>query len=286
MAPKDPPAPSVAAFRAKVERLSNLPTLPQLMDKVTRLIADPAKSMAHVGEEIAKDQVLASRLLKLVNSAFYGFPQRISTITHALVLLGYDAVRGLIVSTSVFGKIPPESFPLWRHSVATSLLARALGEAMGQADLEELAVAGLLHDLGKVIMTLEAPDDRAAAVKLAREAEMPLWRAEHRLLGFDHAEVGQWLCEKWKLPPKLSAPIGSHHRPWHTEREGMRVAIVAVADAFARGMAAPAEADLPLFPLDDAVEKLVTLPDAHLERIVENVLPQIDNLKLMTPVDR
>ena len=156
-----------ASFRKKVEKLSNLPTLPKLLQKFTMMINDPKISIKAFGKELSKDQVLTSRILKLVNSSFYGFPGRISTVTHALVLLGHDAIKGLIITSSIFENISPEAYQLWRHSVAVSLMSRAIASELSLPDVEEFAVAGLLHDIGKVILHIEASEEYREVIKHA-----------------------------------------------------------------------------------------------------------------------
>ena len=159
-----------SAFRKRIERISNLPTLPNLLQKFNEMIKDPKISMDTLGKELSKDQVITSKLLKLVNSAFYGFPGRISTISHALVLLGYDALKGLIITSSIFENLSPTAYPLWRHSIAVSLASRKIATKLSLQDREEFAVAGLLHDIGKVILHMEAPQEYRAVVDCARSS--------------------------------------------------------------------------------------------------------------------
>ena len=274
-----------AAFRKRVERIENLPTLPQLMEKFTRMIKDKTKSMSDVGEELAKDQVLTSKILRLVNSAFYGFPSRISSITHAMVLLGYDAIKGLIVSTSVFDKVNADVYPLWRHSIATSMITRSLGHALQLQDVEELAVAGLLHDLGKVVLWIEVPQEYRWAIANAEQTDRAMWQSEREVLGFDHADIGLWLCERWMLPPRLAEVIGYHHKPALAKANRQRVAVVAAAEAFARGMGQGAEQELPLFPLDPVVEELAGTLAYKIDALVDDILPQLDTLSTLEPKD-
>ena len=173
------------SFRKKVEQLSNLPTLPNLLDKFTRMLKDPKTSMAAFGKELSKDQMLTSKILKLVNSAFYGFPGRISTVTNALVLLGYDALKGLIISSNIFENLSPEAYPLWHHSVTVSLASRAIARELSLPDIEEFAVAGLLHDIGKVILHVEASEEYRTVINQAKKAKQPVWQTEGEILGFD-----------------------------------------------------------------------------------------------------
>ncbi|MBN2144173.1 MAG: HDOD domain-containing protein [Candidatus Aureabacteria bacterium] len=285
-----PPPPShlilnKEAFRKKVERLHNLPTLPQLMKKFTKMAEDTSTSIASFGEEICKDQVLTSKLLRLVNSAFYGFPGRISTVTHALILLGIDAIKGLIVTTSVFDNLTPEAYPLWRHSILVSLACRKICEMLSIADIEEITVAGLLHDIGKVVIILEAPDEYHQVLKHASQTKTPLWKTEHELLGFDHAALGKWLCQQWKLPDKLSLPIGYHHEPEKAVSYPLRSSIITISNLIVNGMGESLVKGIPLENIPECVAGQLSLQEHHLEKLVERIEPEMEALKDMGPLD-
>lgn len=272
-------------FRKRIERISHLPTLPSLLRKFNDMIKDPKISMETLGKELSKDQAITGKLLKLVNSAFYGFPGRISTITHALVLLGYDALKGLIITSSIFENLSPEAYPLWRHSIAVSLASRKIATKLSLQDREEFAVAGLLHDIGKVILHMESPREYAAVIDCARSGGKPLWMTESAMLGFDHATIGLWICEKWTLPAKLAIPIGYHHRLHGAQDHKMRVAVVALADTVVRGMGSGAEGDLLLEEADSLIEQEIPPAGELLEDLVEDMEPAIEGIKHLVPGD-
>ena len=280
-----PLIPDKTEFRRNVEKLSNLPTLPHLMTRFTEMVKDPNISMAAIGDELSKDHATTSKLLRLVNSAFYGFPGRISTVTNALVLLGFDAVKGLIMTSNVFDNLHPAAYPLWRHSLAVSLTCRKIGTVLDMDDLEEITVAGLLHDIGKVILHLEAPEAYEQVLQYATEQNKQVWQAEQEMLGFDHASIGEWLCAKWLLPDKLGAPITYHHQPSMAKQFPDRVAVVTIADAIVRGIGGGAEVDQPLERLDPVVLRQVSLKRPQLEDIVDKMLPEIEGLQLLGPKD-
>ena len=273
------------SFRRKVERLTNIPTLPNLLTKFTEMIKNPKTSMDAIGKELSKDQVLTSKLLKLVNSAYYGFPGRISTVSHALVLLGYDAVKGLIITSNIFENLSSDAFPLWRHSIASSLTARAIANELSMQDVEEFAVAGLLHDIGKVILHIEAPEEYKHVIEKARTSGRTIWETEQEMLGFDHANIGQWICEKWTLPEKLIIPIGSHHAVKDASGFHMRVMVTSLSDMMIRGMGGGAEEDFPLEPIDPICEEKIPLTQDQIDKIAENIAPEIGALQHLVPED-
>jgi putative nucleotidyltransferase with HDIG domain len=274
-----------ASFRQRVVQLSNLPTLPNLLKKFNKMMSNPKVSMEAFGKELGKDQALTSKLLKLVNSSFYGFPGRISTITHALVLLGNDALKGLILTSNIFENLSPEAYPLWRHAIAVSLASRAIARELSLPDIEEFAVAGLLHDIGKVILHLEAPEEYRTVVNHSLTTELPIWKVETEMLGFDHATIGLWICEDWTLTAKLAFPIGYHHKPGQAKEHTIRVAVVALSDILVRGMGGGAESDLPIEATDPVLEEQVPLTLEQLHKLAEEIEPEIDNLQDLIPKD-
>ena len=273
------------AFRKRIEHISSLPTLPSLLQKCNEMTKDPKISMDILGKELSKDQVITSRLLKMINSAYYGFPSRIRTITHALVLLGYDALNGLIITSSIFENISPTAYPLWRHSIAVSLASRTIATKLSLQDREEFAVAGLLHDIGKVILHMEAPREYRAVVEYARVSGKPLWMTESEMLGFDHATIGLWICEKWTLPAKFAIPVSYHHMVNEAQDHKKRVAVVALADIVVRGMGSGAEGDLLLEETDPHIEEQLPLTGELLESLVGEVEPEIESIKDLVPED-
>ena len=273
------------SFRRKVQKLSNLPTLPNLLNKFTEMVEDPNTPMEAFGKELSKDQVITGKLLKLVNSAFYGFPGRISTVTHAMVLLGHDALKGLIITSNIFENLPQEAYPLWRHSMGVSLACRNIANELDLPDVEEFAVAGLLHDIGKVVLHIEAPEEYKQVILHALKTEQIMWKAEREILGFVHAAIGRWLCEEWKLPKKLTVPIAYHHLPSIQKEYDMRIAVIAIADIIVRGMGAGAEDDFSLDVPDPILEKKVPLTLDQIRKLVEEIDPEIESLKNLGPED-
>ena len=203
-----------------ISRVEDLPTLPRTVLKITELVNDPKSSARDLARIITDDQVLAARLLKLVNSSFYGFPQRISTITGAIVLLGFDAIRNLLLTTSVFdlfsnrkkiSMIRQEQF--WDHSLGCAVGAKVIGNHLRYDKVEELFVSGLLHDIGKIVEMIFIPDAFKDINQLIRDDNILMIEAEEKILGYSHPLVGKLLAERWNLPPKLISVILHHHQP-------------------------------------------------------------------------
>jgi len=201
---------SIPDLKKIIARIDDLPTLPRTVLKITELVNDPKSSAKDIARIITDDQVLTARLLKLVNSSFYGFPQRISTVNTAIVLLGFDAIRSLLLTTSVFDlfaggnkKSRQEQEQFWDHSLGCAVGAKVIGNYLRHDKIEELFVAGLLHDIGKIVEMLYLPDEFASVVDAIKQHNILMLTAEEKILGYDHAEIGQLLANKWNLSIKL-----------------------------------------------------------------------------------
>ena len=223
-----------AAARRRIEESGDLPTLPGVVARIMEMVDSPETTGRQLGQEIAKDQVLSAKVLKLVNSGFYGFSQPISTIPHAVTMLGFDAVRSLVLSSSVL-EMMNEALPgLWEHSLACARSATMVAEHVQMPHPEEMSVIGLLHDLGKVILCQSFEDDFKKVQRRIERRDCLFHVAEEGVMGINHGELGGWLLEKWTLPAKLVNPIVDHHdfRPQRDHAE--RTAALHLADILCR----------------------------------------------------
>ncbi len=229
--------PSPAHFRAQIARLKRLPTLPRLHQRILSTLDDPGVDFNHLAALIETDQSLSSQLLRLANSAFYSASnQSIAQVSRALLKLGTIVVRSVVITSSVFDprKLPLPGF--WEHSLGCAVAAGALGKTLGLRAPEELTAAGLLHDLGKVVLFKELPEAFQACLDLSARKQILFREAERELLGTDHCEVADWLVQRWNLPAQLAEPITLHHRPTTALRRPVETAVVHVADAMVRGI--------------------------------------------------
>lgn len=263
------------AVRAKVEGITKVLTIPAVVHKITSLISSGTSSASEIADEIAKDPILAAKVLKLVNSGFYGFRQPITTITHAMVLLGLDVVKTLVMTASVMDVIDAMNElvqGLWEHSLGTARACNALAERLNLPNPEEVALCGLLHDFGKVIIAQTFPAE-FREIRAVVEARSCLQiDAEAAVLGVTHPEVGMWLLKKWSLPPKLVYPI-AYHSNFHPRRDfADRTAVVQLADILARakGIGNPGDRLVPRMNPDAWAFLKLTMRD------VEDVCDQLD----------
>ncbi len=200
-----------------VDDVIDLPTLPQVVTTLIEIIDRPQSTARDVQIVMERDPALAARILKLVNSAFYALPNRISSIGQAVVILGYNTVKSLAISASVvdlFGEggkdFNYEDF--WAHSVGSAAVSYALAKRTRQVDPDTAFVTGLMHDMGKIVLDQYAPDEFHRILTIARDKEIPFEQAEGEVLDTSADEVGYWLAQKWALADDLGEAIRFQHR--------------------------------------------------------------------------
>jgi HD-like signal output (HDOD) protein len=157
--------------RARIENIVGLPTVPGSLKRIAQILEKPNVTLEEIGRFVSADPALTARVLKMVNSAIYGFPGRISSVSHAVMLLGLNVIKGLLLGISVFDIMQKLMAGLWDHSLGCAVVARAIAEKKGIKDPEDVAVAALIHDIGKVILIMEFQEAYEEAIK---DAEMAL----------------------------------------------------------------------------------------------------------------
>ena len=250
-----------------VQRIEGLPTLPTLLAQMNRMMLDPKTTAKDMAQLISSDPAVTSRILKVVNSAFYGFPSRISTITHAIVILGFNTVKSVVLSSSVFdafgakGKGDPrfkrEDF--WRHSVGCGAACKVIARHAGEAALEEFFIAGLLHDVGKVIEDQFMHEDFVAILEDVAVRKVLFREAEEARLGINHADIAGWLFGQWKLSKGLVKAVACHHNPSLADDHLKSAAIVHLGDIFARTLMLGSGGDDQIPPISRVAWEALTL---------------------------
>ncbi len=267
--------------------LKSLPTLPPVLTVVNKLLSDGNAPLKEVAKALSSDEGLTSRVLRLVNSAYYGLPRRISTVPLAITILGAKAVKNQVVNIAFadlmnsLGGGRKEYALLWRHAIRTAAWAKSIAAKFGNADEEEGFTAGLVHDIGKAVSLRLKPGDYGRVVLESTRSGKDLRGVEEQVIGFDHSRMGAYAAEKWRLPQTLVGAIRWHHEP-----EGVRdeedvvrklVEIVHIADILARA----SEQDPPDFSgtlIEEAspwiLEELGEAFMAEIELMAEDVAEQ------------
>lgn len=214
-----------------------LVSLPEVCIRVNEMLEDPKINANDIGKVISQDTGLTARLLKIVNSSFYGFPSRIETVSRAVTVIGLRELRGLVLAASAveaFSKIPNDVLNMvkfWRHSVYCGVVAKILAQRCNVLHSERLFVGGLLHDIGKLIISHRLPNEAREILRLQRETGMTDIEAERQILGFDHAVVGGELLKTWQMPKTLMYAVRYHHEPQESDDALIDVSLVHIANA-------------------------------------------------------
>jgi putative nucleotidyltransferase with HDIG domain len=220
--------------RARIENIVALPTVPGSLKRIAQILEKPNVTLEEIGRFVSADPALTAKVLKMVNSAIYGFPGRISSVSHAVMLLGLNVIKGLLLGISVFDIMQKLMAGLWDHSLGCAVISRSIALKKGIKDPEDVAIAALIHDIGKVILGMEFQQAYEGAVEDALSRRIPISEAERAVFQETHAAVGMWLAQKWHFPPKLVEVIGFHHRPHLARIAPLETAIVHFADVLIR----------------------------------------------------
>jgi putative nucleotidyltransferase with HDIG domain len=228
----------------RLEKVENLPTLPVMVQQIQKLIASPNSSMAQIGAVIARDQAITARVIRLINSAFYGLGSRITSIPQAIVLLGLNTVKNLITGVSVvkmfYGSGSASLFDreqFWLHSMACAMGTRMLAKNLGRKEPEDYFLAGLLHDIGVVVLDQYFHEEFIAVLQRAARERIDYYAAETAVLETTHGQVGEAVALKWRIPAFLIHAIRNHHEPFAVDGDAEVnrdiIAMVHIADVAA-----------------------------------------------------
>ncbi len=262
-------------------------TLPEVFLRINEMIDSPRHSAADIGNVIMQDPGMTARLLRIVNSAFYGFPSQIDTVSRAITIIGTRELRDLILATTVvkmFKGLPNDLVNMedfWRHSIYCGLATRTLAAQRGERLLERHFVAGLLHDIGSLLIYRKIPELAREALLRSHNGHIPLQRAEQDLLGFDHAGVGVEIMRKWKLPEHLQEAVEFHHSPTRALHFPRDTALVHLADIIADRMQAGNSGEEHVYPMAHNAWELAGVDEACLSEVVNEVERQFDDAAQM-----
>jgi len=264
-------------LRKLIEQLPQISSLPTIFYQINQAVEDPECSFVEIGEIISGDPALSARLLRIVNSSFFGFPSKIETITHAVTIVGMAQLNDLALATTVvnqFKGIPKKLLNMekfWFHSVATGLAARIIAVYRREPNADRFYLMGMLHDLGRLVLLLNLPDQMQKVVDRYEKGEGLFHDVENEVMGADHADVAGMLLEVWRLPDMLQEAVAFHHAPSQSPRYPTAAAIVHVADIIAHGMELGTCGERYVPPLNAKAWEVLDLPPSLLPSIVEQV---------------
>ncbi|HSG98969.1 MAG TPA: HDOD domain-containing protein [candidate division Zixibacteria bacterium] len=268
--PTQPGAATDDQLQEIISSLGELPASPAVVSLVMNMTTDLNTDIHGLTRALSADQSLAAKVLRLSNSPFYGRTQNVKSLEEAIVILGFYTLRSLVVATgtqSLFASDDPRGLEhkLWEHSLATALAARMLAVASGHPQIEEAFLAGLLHDIGKLILLQKMPTEYRGALESAAANHDSLLSAEYARFGYTHAEIGAALCSSWSFPPELVEAVRYHHQPVTDDTDCASLSsLVFVADALALDVAESTGESTPAEPAE--ILKVIEFP-LSLERL-------------------
>jgi putative nucleotidyltransferase with HDIG domain len=270
-------------LRRLTGRITGLPTLPEMLQKLNRMMVNPRTSAKDVAQVIASDAALASKVLRVVNSSFYGFPSRISTVTHAIVILGFNTVKGIVLSSTIFEMFRREGrdgsfdqLEFWKHSLATGAAARSIARHVGYQGLEEIFIAGLLHDVGKILLEQHLPAYFDEVWKRRVAQDSLFVEAETQVLGITHADIGAWLFETWSLSKGIIDTTKYHHNPALAGEHQRLASIVHIADILARALRFGNGGDRRIPAISETAWTSLGLDESHLPALLRATHEEIE----------
>ncbi|MCH7902966.1 MAG: HDOD domain-containing protein [Armatimonadetes bacterium] len=272
----------LASLGIRIERSENLPVLSQAASQILRLVDHPDVSSHQVEAAIQKDSAITAKILKVANSAFYG-ANGVPTVGRAVAVIGMNSVQSLVVGITFqqmaankmecpnFGKLE-----FWRHSLAVATAARIIGKLTMASKAEELYCAGMMHDIGLLVMDRFLPKIFETNLKLCQKLKQPLYKIENQTLGYDHCTVGGLLAEKWSLTKIIKHAIEFHHNPALDGEYYETTCVIAAADALAHQCGFTNSVPGVAYEIDTEVAEAIGLPTEQFAAIQDVVISEVN----------
>ncbi len=277
-----PVFPNKQAGRAQIAATVDLPPLTGALQRILEIINNELTSSKELENIILYDQSLTAKILRLANGSFYGMRGQVSSVSQAIMLLGYEQVKYVCLCTlfmqicgDEFNLSPDTRERLWKHALATARLARGIAERKPWVNTQQAYVLGLLHDLGRVAMAVHFKDYYETVTRLSEARRVPHWQIESEL-GLTHMEIGKWMCIKWGLPEVFKHTMEYHHYPARSPSHSCETHLVYLANVVANSEHFPEYLRDPL-TLNSCAQLCITEEDW--DRFIEQspaIWPQVD----------
>ena len=264
--------------------VKDLPPMPKVVLKAQQMMADPDLDVKGVARLIETDQVITIKVLKLANSTYYGLSGKVSSIQHAFVVLGYKTM-GQILSIASFSNFMGKSLPgygfesedLMRHSLAVALSSKVITEKIGSSLVNEAHTAGLIHDIGKVILDKYIIEKKEAFKTFLEDEQRTFLSAEKKIIGFDHAEIAFEICKKWNIPNAMTQAIKYHHYPSFSQKDELPY-ILHLADYIATKSGGGYDSDDLLYQLEEGTMNYLGIGYKDVSTIMAEVIESMAQL--------
>ena len=270
-----------ANIKTLIEGIPKLGSHRGIIEEIEKALDNPQITLEELGEVIEKDPAVTVRLLHLANSPFYGFPNRLETVPDALNLIGIQQVQDLINAATVieiFEGLSPRQVNMksfWLHSLACGVAARLLALDQRLPKAEKYFVAGLLHDVGRLVLYSREPELARQVLEEYAASQQPLHQKEREVLGFDHTEIAEALLRSWNFPANLVQAVRFHHAPMSSTSFQREAALVHVADYLVNAMELGGSGENGVLPLEKAAAVRLNLGPEGLEALMDAIDSQM-----------
>ena len=274
-------------FLKAIEEIGDLPTLPSVVQKIVETCNDPLSTIGDLERICMTDQALSSKILRLVNSSYFGLSQEVSSVSRAITFLGFNAVKSLALSLSVTNVFQMtgdaadfdyERF--WVHSIGTAITARRVAKGIFHPSPEEAFIAGILHDTGKLIQRRFFPQLYSEIIRVSSSAGIPYWQEEKKHTAFGHSLIGSILLGEWNLPVAVQAAVRYHHEVALSAEYVRIVSIVNLADHLCHLWGMPPVEEEYGSPAGSEGDELVKKYDIDLEPLREKVISEVKEIQV------
>lgn len=261
-----------------VSKVNEMPVLPSRINKIMEIVQDPNSTVHDLELEILKDQSLTSKVLKLANSTHYGYPRKISTVSRATILLGFKTIESISLASTVskflIGELEGyalEEHDLWNQSQTCAIVSRYIAKNKRFNQPEQAYVAGLLRDIGKTILNYYVKNEYNNIIEMVERENISFLEAERLILGFDHAQIGGKVAEKWNFPKDLVEAIEYHHTPERAKENLELVSIVHIADVITMMMGVGLGVDGMAYEFSQIALDRLGIDEVEIEHIISEV---------------
>lgn len=283
---------AVTSMKQIVEKVKNsidrMPSLSPVVHKISEIANDVRASAQDLTDIIQLDPVLTAKVIRMVNSAYFGLPQEVKSLKQAVVLLGINTIKNVAISSAFLGKsylkgsdvLDGEDF--WKHSLGVAVASKMVAKRLGIEDkfLEEYFIAGLIHDIGKILMNNFFPDEMKKILEISSRKNIQITEIEKSVLGLSHEEIGIAIGKKWKFETGLLYAVGRHHQPVLQGSAALFSMVVGVADTFVKILKVGFSGNYRITPIDAEVWKVLELEEEAVFVALSDINSEIDKARL------
>lgn len=267
-----------------VKNVSQLYSLPHFYSRLNEAILDPFSELQDLANILSDDAVVCARILRLANSAMYSFPSKIDTITRAITIIGTKQLGDLVLATGVielFRNVPKEAVDMdsfWRHSIATGICARVISTYQREDNVERYYLMGLLHDIGRLIMFIQIPEQINEHIQFCKKNNTLLHLQEKQGFGFDHSDVGQLLLKSWNIPQSIEETVGYQHYPMSSAKFSKEASVIHFSDVVANALQLGSSGESFVPPLNEQAWLSLQLTPSQIPNIIDHIEKQYDDV--------